>query len=281
MISCEDIGTDYETKYKALAQALPMGLLLLNLGGEILEVNQFAIDMMGASTVGEVKQLNMLTSEEMRECGVSDLIMQCIDSKKSLCRVADCSTMWGKQCHAKVTSTPILDDSGAVCYVLLVCQDLSEVEELRTKYWKIARTLASIVDSIKSHAIFAKDENGVFQCVNQAYADMFGLKPMDIVGKTDWDFFPVAHCEKYRQDDLAVLTTCGPLEVEEEVFDPRYQENRIWRTIKSAVCDENGRGVILVGIGEDITDEIRRRESIKAAIEDLEALVQRSGKIDT
>lgn len=276
MSSCEEISSSYKAKYCTLSNALPIGLLLLNLAGEIVEANQFAVDMFGATSKDDLVSLDVLGCSSLATTGISDIVIRCIDTKQKQSKIVNYTSKWQKQLHIKASACPVLDESEQVCFVLFICEDLNEIEILKEKYWKIARTFAKVVDAIHSHAIWCKDESGVFQVVNEAYADMFGLRPMDIVGKTDSDLFPAEQCRKYRQDDVDVLSSCGALEVEEDVYDPRYGENRKWRTIKTSVCDDNGRGVVVVGIGEDIHDRYLRRESAKKAIEELTAFIEKS-----
>jgi PAS domain S-box-containing protein len=278
MLSCEQIVMDYKLKYETLANVVPVGLVLLNLAGEILEVNQKALDMLRIVSKSFKKEVNIISHSPFSEVDIPVLILNCIDSKQTQSKIVRFYSCDNIPLCLKITACPVLDVTQNVCYVLLVCEDLSEIDVLKEKYWKIARTMAAIVDGIKSHYIFAKDKDGVFQVVNEAYADMFGVSPLDIVGKKDADLFPPELCEKYARDDQEVLSSCGLLETEEEVFNPKYNQNRHWRTFKTAVCDESGNGVVLVGIGEDIEDRYQMRKSAAKAIVELEAFVKRTKK---
>ena len=147
------------------------------------------------------------------------------------------------------------------------------VGELASKYYQVSRTLGCVVDSIPT-PIWAKDTNGIYQMANQAFADVLGLRWQDIIGKTDYDLFPKDQADKFREDDITVLATCGVLEIEEIVSDVRYGD-RMWRTVKNSICSQNGKGLLVVGISEDITEHVRRRESAKQAIKELEAFLER------
>ena len=147
-------------------------------------------------------------------------------------------------------------------------------DELAAKYYQVSRTLGCVVDSIPT-PIWAKDMNGVYQMANKAFADVIGVTWQDIIGKTDYEFFPREQADKFRRDDSIVLETCGVMKLEEVVHDVRYG-NRIWRTVKNSICGTDNTGLLVVGISEDITDHVRRRESAKKAIKELEEFVERN-----
>lgn len=150
------------------------------------------------------------------------------------------------------------------------------VDELAHKYYQVSRTLGCIVDSIPT-PIWAKDSEGVYQMANKAFADALGMRWQDIIGKTDYDLFPAEQADKFRADDEVVINSCGVIEVEETVKDVRYGD-RLWRTVKNSVCSVDNIGLLVVGISEDITEHVRRRESAKNAIRELESFIQRQKK---
>lgn len=147
-------------------------------------------------------------------------------------------------------------------------------DELAAKYYQVSRTLGCVVDSIPT-PIWAKDMNGVYQMANIAFADVLGMRWQDIIGKTDYDLFPVEQADKFRRDDNQVMESCGAIQIEEVVKDIRYGD-RIWRTVKNSICNTDNTGLLVVGISEDITDHVRRRESAKKAIKELEEFVERN-----
>ncbi len=113
---------------------------------------------------------------------------------------------------------------------------------------------SSLVDSLPVH-VTRKDRSGRIVFVNQMFAALVGLPAEEIVGKTDFDFFPRELAEKYRRDDLRVMETGEPFtDVEENRSDgeTRYVEVR-----KSAVRDIEGRVVGTQVVFWDVTEKQR------------------------
>jgi len=139
-------------------------------------------------------------------------------------------------------------------------QTLESLSKSETKY----RTL---IDNIPQK-VFMKDLNSVYVSCNESYAESLKIKSSDIVGKTDYDFFPKELAEKYRTDDKRIIE----LEKTESIDEKFVLDGKeiIVNTVKSPVKDEQGNITSLLGIFWDITDRKRAEDTVKTAYEQLE-----------
>jgi PAS domain S-box-containing protein len=176
----------------------------------------------------------------------------------------------------KCTACSIRDSSDATCFVAFLIEDISLLEQMRDKYYRIAKTLASVVDHIP-HYIWAKDAAGKYHMVSRSYADLFYKTPREMVDLTDYDLFPDDMARSFIEDDKEVISSCGLKEVCEIVTTPRDGARR-WRITKTAICDDGGNGILTVGIAEDVTKEYERREIALNAINQLSAFIKRNKK---
>jgi len=120
--------------------------------------------------------------------------------------------------------------------------------------------------------VFFKDRNSVFLFVNSIFAGDFGLKPEQLVGKSDLDFFPKELAEKYRADDRRIMDQHKAETIEEMniVGDmARYVE-----VVKAPVVDNNGEVMGLLGVFTDITD----RKMAEGTLKDFAARLERSNR---
>jgi len=99
--------------------------------------------------------------------------------------------------------------------------------------------------------IFYKDLNSVYVLCNASYAEDLGIKPDEIKGRTDYDFYPKHLAENYRADDRRVVES-GKREDLEEKYMLEGKEIFV-RTSKSPVRDEDGNVIGIFGIFWDIT----------------------------
>ncbi len=120
--------------------------------------------------------------------------------------------------------------------------------------------------------VFFKDRNSVFLFVNSIFAGDFGLKPEQLVGKSDLDFFPRELAEKYRADDKRIMDQRKAETIEEMnvVGDmARYVE-----VVKAPVVDDNGEVMGLLGVFTDITE----RKMAEGTLKDFAARLERSNR---
>lgn len=99
--------------------------------------------------------------------------------------------------------------------------------------------------------IFHKDKNSIYVLCNENYARHLKIKPEEIVGKSDDDFFPKKLAEKYRADDRRILESGI-----QETFEERYikdGQELIVQTVKTPFKDEKGNIIGIAGISRDVT----------------------------
>ena len=109
--------------------------------------------------------------------------------------------------------------------------------------------------------IFLKDRNLVYASCNENYAADLKIKPEEIAGKTDYDFYPEELANKYRADDERIMKSEKAEDIEDSYL--LDGEETIVHTVKTPVKDEHGNVTGVLGIFWDITELQRAEEKIK------------------
>jgi diguanylate cyclase len=117
------------------------------------------------------------------------------------------------------------------------------------------------------HRIYAKDMQGRFIFANGAVARGMGMSdPAELLGKTDFDFYPLELASEYDRQEQDVLRHGRSLLNQQEHARYLLLEEEAWLiTTKVAVRDDAGRIVGLVGINYEVTAQKAAELALQAA----------------
>ncbi|MEW6534417.1 MAG: PAS domain S-box protein [Candidatus Auribacterota bacterium] len=107
--------------------------------------------------------------------------------------------------------------------------------------------------------MFYKNTQSVYVFCSKSFARVMNVSPAEIAGKTDDDLMPKHLAEKYRADDRRIMA-----EKTTEEFDDEFIEDgqiKIARTTKTAVLNEKGEVIGILGSFLDVTEH-RHTENI-------------------
>jgi PAS domain S-box-containing protein len=127
----------------------------------------------------------------------------------------------------------------------------------------------SLVENLPQN-ILRKDLNERFTFANHRFCAMLGKPLEEIIGKTDFDFFPPDLAEKYQRDDRYVIRTGQTFETVEENQAPSGEKIYV-NVIKTPIYDAKGQIIGIQGIFWDITERKRWEERLQQANQELAA----------
>ena len=123
--------------------------------------------------------------------------------------------------------------------------------------------LRTLIDNIPD-SIYSKDLACRKTLVNKAELGFMGAKSeSEVLGKDDFDFYPLELADKFFADDQSVIQSGkAVLNREEYVLDENGQKRWLLSS-KLPLCDKDDKVIGLVGIGRDITDRKIAEENLK------------------
>jgi PAS domain S-box-containing protein len=184
---------------------------------------------------------------------------------------------------------PVKDSSGQVREVVLTHQDVTERIQSEEKVRKLneeleqrvnERTLAlseahnllqTLMDNMPDH-IYFKDMKSRFIRNSRSQARMMGMNdPTEVIGKTDFDFFPPAHAQRSYDEEQDLIKSGQPIiDLEERVVWPNGRITWV-STTKLPWRDAEGEITGMFGISRDITERKQAEEELQNSNLQLDA----------
>ncbi len=259
-----------EEKFRTLFNNAQIGMFRSKIdGSEMLDMNQKFLDIAGLTreeTEGKPAVILWADPEEREE-----MIRRLVADGRIAEFEHKILTRQGgiRNCLA---SAVLYLERGVLEGSIIDITELKLAEEYLRKSENKYRTL---IENL-SQKIFYKDRNSVYLSCNKNYADDLRIKPDEIAGKTDYDFYPEELAEKYRADDKRIMVLDKAEDIEEKYIQDGQE---VWvHTVKTPTTDDRGIVNGILGIFWDITDRKKMEEQSRQS-QKLEAIGTLAGGI--
>jgi len=129
------------------------------------------------------------------------------------------------------------------------------------------KLLQDILDN-SSAVIYAKDTTGKYTICNDAFLKLSGKKKGDVIGKTDYDIFPVEVALGFGKTDASLLDEKKSKQIEERI--PVNGEEKTFLSLKFPLIGLNGVPYGVCGMSTDISKMKDFQKELKDAKEEAE-----------
>ncbi len=170
-------------------------------------------------------------------------------------------TVDGRLRHGQVVYVPQMAADGTVAGFYALVTDITELKHSQQALRDSQALYRSLVDNLPM-CIIRKDFDGSVRFANREFYRYSGKTAEDILGKTDFDFYPFELASKYRQDDLRVMetgTTFGDIEAH---LTPAGEQKYV-QVFKAPVTDADGRTIGVQVLFWDVSDRKLAEEQVR------------------
>jgi PAS domain S-box-containing protein len=119
--------------------------------------------------------------------------------------------------------------------------------------------LRAIVDNIPA-AVYVKDREGRYLMINRRLEALHARQRSEVVGRTEYDFFPRHIADELRANDQRVFSTGEPFECEETSFQP--DGSHTYLALKFPLAEPGQPPHAVGGVSTDITDRKRQEHRL-------------------
>lgn len=264
----EDLLRASEERFATVFRSSPVGVCISTLdAGTFLDANEAFLDIVGHTREAVLGRSSLdlnywIDPEDRRK------LVQALKEHGSV-RNRDVSFRRkdGSIGHS-LRSLERITIAGEDC-ILTILNDITEGRRVEQELARQRIELQIILDTVPA-LIFYKDRESRFVRVNRQLAQMMGLPAEEFVGKSDADLGS-EFANRYREDDLRVMTSGQPVRQREEPLHSSPGE-RWLMTDKVPYRDESGQVVGVIGFAIDVTERKRVEDELRASRERLQVL---------
>lgn len=255
--------------------AVPDATIVVDENGVIRQVNHKAQNLLGENAgllIGkENHSLFHPKSLSVEHCPVCQAIAN-NEELKGLELEFDDTGRWFDYSLSHITGASDLNGT------VEVIRDITARKKAEEKVSELDILKNSIVENLPL-MLFVKDAKGHdYVEWNKAAEELTGLLKEEMLGKTDFNFWPKEEAEFFVQKDNEVMKSEALLDIKQEPLTTKYKGIRTLHTKKIPIFDSEGNGKYLLGLSEDITDKLKTEEMLSRS-QKMDAVGQMSGGI--
>jgi two-component system cell cycle sensor histidine kinase/response regulator CckA len=264
-----------EKRYRLLFEENLACILRTTLDGRVLECNRAFARMLGYDSSAEVVAMNADAFYERRS-----------DREDIVNRLREQKFVTQQEiCFRRKDGEPVLilanlnlvesDDEPGVSTVIASSFDITERKESREALRESEQRFAAFMRHLPGVG-FMKNRPGQYVFYNEAAQEVFGLKPKDVLGKTDHEVWPAEYADRFAANDAEVLRTKKLVESVEAV--PHAQAVHQWLIYRFPILDENDNVQFIGAVGVDVTDRRRLEDQLRQS-QKMEAIGRLAGGV--
>lgn len=257
LIMCRDITNRIVTQrqlevFKSVLDKVSDSILAVSADGTLVYANKQFIEECGVTQqLGVQKIYDLPISMKTPEAWQARL-QQIRDNGGSFSYCADYTRKGYDKKGVHQVSTFLTKENNKEL-IWFFTQDITDVIKKKDELRELNALLEGVLNNVPVY-LYVKDPEDEFRYLywNRAFTEHSGIPAYKAIGHTDAEVFPESEdTEKFHRDDLEVLRTHEPLEMQENYISASG-ETRIVQTLKTLVPME-GRKPLLIGISWDIT----------------------------
>jgi PAS domain S-box-containing protein len=217
------------------------------------------------TSVDEAVKLSAECYDPLDRKKLMDAFQKCVENAQSYDMELPFTTVKGHQKWTRTTANPVMEGDKVIKITGLLA-DITKRKHVEDALLESEQKYRILIENLPQKINY-RNRNSEFVTCNVNFADEFKISPEEVIGKTDFDFYPKELAQKYCIDDKRIMLSGGTEEIVEEHI--QCGKKIIVQSVKTAVFNDKGTVVGLLCIYWDITERKLMEETLTSSQQKL------------
>jgi len=258
-----------ESKLRSLFDHSPLGILICDTHGKIIDINQRLLAILGSPSKDKTRKINIFELQNLKESGIADEIRSCLNTGDNTVFETKYNSFWGKEAYAKIFINPIIVED-ETSFVILMAEDITEIKAIDIKLQETRERLKDIYEKTND-LIYTMDFDGNFTSVNPIGEKWLGYKYDELQNHNMRQFISLDSAKRAAENIQKKLRgSSDHTSYEIEAFTRGGQKMIL--EVNSFLRYKDNKPIEVFGIARDITERKKHEEFIQTSLLEKEAL---------
>jgi PAS domain S-box-containing protein len=269
----EELVRASEAKLRAMFESIEDAVTIVDLEGNIVEVNDIMCRMGGYRREDIIGKSGWdIIDPQYRDTIVNDLMKQIKGEAPKEAPVYKFSTADGREYYAELHVSVIRDDSGKATGFLTIHNDITERIRMQQALRESEEMARGMLESAATGIYLVQDR--VFQYVSPLFTEISGYSSSELIGENPLDYVHPEDRENVRKKAIEDLK--GRNSLPHEFRFMRKDGEPVWILEKVASIEYQGKPAAIASF-MDITEQKRAEAELEKSMEKLRIIIESIG----
>ncbi len=261
-----------ETRYRLLVENAPVGILTCDTKGNILDINQEILNLVGSPSKETTQKYNLLTFPRLVEAGISEDIKKCLRGQNIVSERPYVS-LSGKNAFLRLNLVPTRDSRKRITGVQAIVENILDKKLAEDKIIANEMHFRTLIEKMyEGIAILKSDGTIVYE--SPSVERILGYKPEFLIGKNIFQFMHPQDHEQIKQR-LSEIEKFKDGEHTTSTFRIKHK-NGTYRLLEATSTVQRGDSSIygIVTNYRDITEKAATEQQIINSLKEKDVLLR-------